>query len=116
MRKITLHKDESPDGGQLHLVRLAGSGAGEATEGESCTLAQRTTGREFTGHVLASEVKKLRELEQSDAERLLYPPDNGLRHLRQALYDRYRFRPQWEAEETRLKLLTISVDEKAPGP
>lgn len=108
MRSITLQQHERKGPSPFYVVRLAGSGAGEAEEGERCRLVLRQADSEAVVRVVSTEVKPVADITQEDAERLLPPPRNELRHLRGHL-DQYRFRPQWDGERTQLKILGLEV-------
>lgn len=113
-RKISLQKGEGAKGNRLYLLRLDDTGAGSLEKGDQCRVSEPTTNDERSGVVVSVERKRLRELNQNDASRLLVSPDNDLPDLLQKI-EQYRFRPQWEQASTEFRILEIELSDEADG-
>lgn len=104
---ISLHKREYGMDPPLYIVRLAGTGAGEATEGETCRLVYRGETISSNATILSTRDVQFGELTQADAH-LLLGSEASLRDLRLLLRTMYRMRPYWDEERTMLRILKIS--------
>lgn len=111
-RRITLHRGESTDGDRVFLVRLDGTGVGALDPGDECVVSDPATDERRPGRVLSVEQKRLEELSEEDASRVLSPPANDLSSLRMRLRQ-YRFRPQWDQGETKFRILEIELTDNS---
>lgn len=107
-REISLQRGERRSGDRLHLIRLDETGAGSAEEGEECVVVDPSTDEERLGRIVTVERKRLDQLSEEDAAKVLAPPENNFQSLRMKL-DQYRFRPQWEQGSTRFRIIEIEL-------